>query len=278
MLSPIEIGCFVRLFNRGGYVLDFNTADFDSFTMRYVGIPLCEHYGLSKGKSLIAFTREAKPEDLERLLFALLDYYGVNYSREYDKEFPDGAYVSSYDPEMASLYEKCCKFRDREIGKKSPIDKQVQYIREKFSSEYMADEIDLLMSMRIINPTEAIGKAKELVESCCKTILEAYGISFDPNWDVARLSKETAKCLGIDADMFDETEPDSKVVKKILGSLQGLVGGITEFRNLYGSGHGKGDSYAHLPARHAKLAVGSAVTLVEYYWETYEWRKNRNDS
>lgn len=276
MLSAIEIGCFVKLFNRGGYVLDFNTADFDAFTMRYVGVPLCEHYRLSKGKSLIAFTEEAEESDLEELLFALLEHYSVNYAREYDKEAFEGAYSNCYDPEMAHLYKECCKFRDRELARKSPIDKQVQYIREKFSSDYMADEINILMDMRSTNPTEAIGKAKELVESCCKTILEAYGVAVDSNWDVTKLSKETAKCLDIDADALDERKPDSKVVKKILGSLQGLVGGVAEFRNLYGSGHGKGDSYAHLPVRHAKLAVGSAVTLVEYYWETYEWRMNAN--
>ena len=274
MLSNVEKGCFVRLFNRGGYVLDFSTADFDSFTMQCVGVPLCERYGLSKGKSLIAFTEETKTEELECLLFALLEYYKVNYVREYDREFLDGEYASSYNPEMAHLYKECCKYRDREFAKKSPIDKQVQYIRDKFNSSYMADEINILMDMRTTNPTEAIGKAKELVESCCKTILEAYNIAVDQNWDVTKLSKETAKCLEIDADALNGRRPDFKVVKKILGSLQGLVGGVSEFRNLYGSGHGKGDSYSHLPVRHAKLAVGSAVTLIEYYWETYEWRTN----
>ena len=31
--TKIEIGTFLRLFNRGGYVLDFSTNDFDNFTM-----------------------------------------------------------------------------------------------------------------------------------------------------------------------------------------------------------------------------------------------------
>ncbi len=134
----------------------------------------------------------------------------------------------------------------------------------------MQDQIDLLMEMRTRNPTEAIGKAKELVESCCKTILEESCLPVDPNWDVAKLSKETAKCLRVDVD---SAKTDDKIVKQILGSLQGIASGLAEFRNAFGSGHGKSDSFVPLPARHAKLAVGSAVTLVEYYWETFEWRK-----
>lgn len=138
----------------------------------------------------------------------------------------------------------------------------------------MQDQIDLLMEMRTRNPTEAIGKAKELVESCCKTILEEYGVSIDSNWDVAKLSKETAKCLRIDVD---SPKREDKIVKQILGSLQGIANGLAEFRNAFGSGHGKSDNFVPLPIRHAKLAVGSAVTLVEYYWETFEWRKGVRD-
>lgn len=137
----------------------------------------------------------------------------------------------------------------------------------------MYDQIDLLLQMRTKNPTEAIGKSKELVESCCKTILEHYGVQPDKNWDVSRLSKETAKVLAIDADRISGVDDGSKIAKKILGSLQGLVGGLSEFRNSYGSGHGKGDSFAPLPVRHAKLAAGCAITIAEYYWEAFEWRQ-----
>ena len=53
-LSDIEIGTMVNFLNEGGYVLDFSTADFDAFTYKSIGVPLCETYRLTKGKSLIA--------------------------------------------------------------------------------------------------------------------------------------------------------------------------------------------------------------------------------
>ena len=56
--------------------------------------------------------------------------------------------------------------------------------------------------------------------------------------------------------------------------LTGLVGGIAEYRNSWGSGHGKASDFEPLFVRHAKLAVGSSITLVEYLWDTYLWRKD----
>lgn len=58
-LSELERGVYIKLFNRGGYVLDFSTSDFDTFTLGSVGVALCEKYNLSKGRSLNAFINEA---------------------------------------------------------------------------------------------------------------------------------------------------------------------------------------------------------------------------
>jgi hypothetical protein len=42
--------------------------------------------------------------------------------------------------------------------------------------------------MQTENPTDAIGKANELIESCCKTILENEQIAWDKNWDMSKLT------------------------------------------------------------------------------------------
>lgn len=89
------------------------------------------------------------------------------------------------------------------------------------------------------------------------------------------LAKETSKILNVVSDGFDTGDAAGLIAKKILGSLQNIASSVAEFRNLYGSGHGRRQSFQELPERHAKLAVGAAVTLVEYYWEIYEWRKRQ---
>lgn len=185
-LTQIEKGTFLKLFNRGGYVLDFSTNDFDIFTMESIGIALCEKYGLSKGKSLTIFISQTSDENAIKLFKDLLDYYEENYESEYkcngDEEEDDFIY-SRYNAEYAKLYEKCKNYMARVLNISMPLAPNAVALQEKFSSEYLSEEIDLMLKMQIESPTNAIGKAKELIESCCKTILENEQIKWEKNWD-----------------------------------------------------------------------------------------------
>ena len=66
--------CISRLFNKGGYVLDFSTSKFDDFTQECVGIRLTEHYNLSKGASLEKFLADNDASIAVVLLENLLEY------------------------------------------------------------------------------------------------------------------------------------------------------------------------------------------------------------
>lgn len=268
MLSKIERGVFVDLFNRNGYVLDFTTAGFDSFTLASVGVALCEQYKQSKGKSLISFVQNGDDALVDRLLLDLLVYYEARYLAK-DSEIPDG------EKSYLLKYKKCKEYAERESRQESHLSAAVQYVGEHFSSEYLKQQIESIVALRVENPTDAIGKSKELIESCCKTILEEMGIPIEKSWDAPTLVKKTMEVLNIDANGVDPNGPEGKLVKQILGNLKGVAIGVIEFRNAYGSGHGKSDSFVALPARHAKLAVGSSITFVEYLWETHEWRKSQ---
>ncbi|MBR3313695.1 MAG: abortive infection family protein [Atopobiaceae bacterium] len=271
-LTAIEKGAFLSLFNRGGYVLNFNTNDFDAFTMQSVGLALTDHYKASKGKSLTAFVNEGEDQLVVKLLDDLLSYYELHYQSEIEA---DSANVYGYGVRVdyAAMYKKCREYMDRCKAGGAYVTLQKESIAQRFTSDYMHSQIDILFEMRTTNPTEAIGKAKELIENCCKTILEDCGMEYDKNWTVAQLTKHTMKLLRVTADDINEGTPAGDKVKAILGSLQGIAGNVAELRNTYGAGHGKSDSYTGLSIRHAKLAVGSSVTLVEYLWETYEWRE-----
>lgn len=99
MFSKLEMGAFAQFFNRSGYVLDFSTADFNSFTMNSIGMPLCGHYGLSKGKSMLAYLDEADPIDATRLLLDLFEYYEFHFRPEFDSAAEDE--FNSYKHEKA---------------------------------------------------------------------------------------------------------------------------------------------------------------------------------
>ena len=73
---------------------------------------------------------------------------------------------------------------NRVLNIATPLAVNAAELQEKFSSQYLSKQIELMLKMQSENPTDAIGKAKELIESCCKTILDNKGVAWDKNWDI----------------------------------------------------------------------------------------------
>jgi len=273
-MNNTEKGLFLKLFNRGGYVLDFSTADFDTFTMESVGVALCSHYGLSKGKSLNAFINESTDDKSNRLLLDLLNYYESQYPNfEKERDGINDPYSYGTPNDVYGKYYAKCKEIAQRINSNQFSAFAAKSVEEAFSSEYINKQMTIMLDNQSTNPTEAIGKAKELIESCCKTILEKEGVCVNSKWDVGNLVDETMKLLEITPKHIPDTAKEANAIKAILGSLKGIASQIAIIRNAYGSGHGKSASYKGLQERHAKLAIGCSVTLVNFLWDSFE-RKN----
>lgn len=273
-MNNTEKGLFLKLFNRGGYVLDFSTADFDTFTMESVGVALCSHYGLSKGKSLNAFINESTDDKSNKLLLDLLNYYELHYPNfEKERDGINDPYSYGTPNDVYGKYYAKCKEIAQRISSNQFSAFAAKSVEEAFSSEYINKQMSIMLENQSTNPTEAIGKAKELIESCCETILERNGITPNKDWKLNQLVDETMKLLEITPKHIPDTAKEATAIKAILGSLRGIATNIAIIRNAYGSGHGKSASYKGLQERHAKLAIGCSVTLVNFMWDSFE-RKN----
>lgn len=159
------------------------------------------------------------------------------------------------------------------ITGKDSIQKIGNDIKKILNAEYVSQQINLMESSIEVAPHISIGLAKELIETCCKSIFDERNEHCDKDWDLGKLMKETAKLLRLTpSDIPNETKAASSI-KQILGSLSSVVQGIAEVRNEYGSGHGKDGKFKGLQPRHAKLAVGAASTLAIYLLETHELKK-----
>lgn len=107
------------------------------------------------------------------------------------------------------------------------------------------------------DPALAIGTAKELVETTCKTILNARGIAFDERGDdLLELVKATRTALRLMPEDVPSAAKGVETMRRLLGNLGNVAQGLAELRNLYGTGHGRAGSARGLAARHARLAVG----------------------
>lgn len=131
-------------------------------------------------------------------------------------------------------------------------------------------QIERMKSAIDDDPGLAIGTAKELVETTCKTILEERGVEVDQNVDIVKLVKETRKVLGLIPESIPNSAKGAETIRRLLGNLGNVAQGLGELRNLYGTGHGKHGSSRGLGARHARLAVGTAATLATFLFETHQ--------
>lgn len=143
-------------------------------------------------------------------------------------------------------------------------------IKNILNAEYVSQQINLMESSIEVAPHIAIGLAKELIETCCKSIFQEREQKCNTDWDLGRLMKETTKLLKLTPSDISNEAKAATSIKQILGSLSSVVQGIAEVRNEYGSGHGKDGKFKGLQPRHAKLAVGAASTLAIYLLETHE--------
>lgn len=91
---------------------------------------------------------------------------------------------------------------------------QCKNLITEFDSGYITAQINQMSDAIEIHPSDAIGKAKELLESCCKTILSAEGLLVDSKWNVQQLVQKTcAKLKLLPADIPPETKSELSIKK-----------------------------------------------------------------
>ncbi len=272
-LSKDEETMLLSLFIRDDKVLDFSNNDFSVFVINSTKDALPEKYGMSDRDKLMEYLKYASNEKSTKLLIDLFLYYEKHMEYEYNKNYDeDSIWItpSKYNENYEKLF-FTCKSIVENLNNEG-VNNNEKDLKTYFSSEYMQQQIDLMFSMQETNPTEAIGKSKELIESCCKTILEEMNIS-SKNDDINQLSKKVMSVLSLLPENVPSSQKGADIIKAILGNLRTIPLKLAELRNLYGSGHGKSDYYIGVEKRHAILAVNCSSTFVKFVWSTYETMK-----
>lgn len=118
------------------------------------------------------------------------------------------------------------------------------------------------------DPAQAIGSAKELLESVMKTILGEH----DPKCadDIPALLKRVRTQLDLDPKSAGAIANDT--LRKTLASLGQIIVGVAEIRNLHGTGHGRSKS-KELEVAHARLVVNAAITAATFILEIWSHSK-----
>lgn len=149
-------------------------------------------------------------------------------------------------------------------------------VADALNASHMAKEIERLEQAVERDPALAIGTAKELVESCCKSILKRRGVTFTNSAGLGDLTKLLTKELKLVPDGISDQARGADNIKQILRSLTAITHHLAELRGLYGTGHGRDGGHRGLDTRHARLAAGAAAVFIDFVTETYHHREKAN--
>ena len=154
------------------------------------------------------------------------------------------------------------------LPSKQPPIEAIRSLASSFDLPGLHVEIDRLAHAAEDDPSLAVGTAKEMVETICKTILEDRGVP-SRGEDLPQLVRAVAKELALLPENIPDHAKGSEVIRRMLSNLNQVSQGIAELRNLYGTGHGHDGRFIGLKPRHARLAVGAAATLGTFLLETH---------
>lgn len=149
-------------------------------------------------------------------------------------------------------------------------------VAEALDAGWMAKAIERLERSIDSDPDLAIGTAKELVESFCKTLLNKWAVEFPKSADLNDLTKLVLKELKLVPDGVSDQAKGAENIKLILRALTQITNNLAQLRGLYGTGHGRDGSHRGLQPRHARLAVAAAVAFIDFAAETYREREAKN--
>jgi hypothetical protein len=116
---------------------------------------------------------------------------------------------------------------------------------------------------------QAIGSAKELIESTAKLVLRERTVPFSDADDLPKLVSMAQVALAVHPAGKAPGPDGSDAVKKVLGAIITVTSGVAELRNRgYGTGHGPAEARSGLSSRHARLAINAARLWCEFMLDT----------
>lgn len=147
-------------------------------------------------------------------------------------------------------------------------------VADALDAGWTAKEIERLESGIDRDPALAIGTAKELIETCCKTILTKRNVPFTKSEDLGDLTKKVARELQLVPEGISEETKGAENIRLILRNLNQFTNNLAQLRGLYGTGHGRDGNYRGLQPRHARLAVA----FIDFVADTYKQREATKES
>ena len=229
-LTGMERGQLEKLLGMAsGYVYNFTDSTLGSFFSDLNVDIHGEKYrsaGSSKAKKLREFWKLESNHLVGKSIKALVQHVEANPP------------YTGLSEEQKKLIDSCKAIASRLLSGKVNLD-HLKETAVAFDAKHLAEQIRRLEQSVESDPALAIGTAKELIETCCKTILAQRGKPMAGTPDIPALTKETLKELKLVPEGIPDSARGSDITKRLLQNLGTIGNNLAELRGLYGTGHGK---------------------------------------
>jgi len=250
-----------------GYVLDFSNNSFRRFFADHETDIYSDKYsefGESKANRLRSYWQIEDDSSVAIILKELIE-------RKRDKENRFGPSDKVIEDKLAEAEQLVTRLTTGEIDL-NPLKEKATVL----DLSHMSQQIKRIEKAVTEDPALAIGTAKELIETTCKTILRERGKPVSGSPDISNLTKDTLKELKLVPEGIPDNVRGKDTIKRLLSNLGTIGNGLAELRGMYGTGHGKDGNSAGLRPRHARLAAGAATTLAMFLFETHTETKDND--
>lgn len=252
---------------KSGYVISGNALcnrTFAEFFQETLGIDIYSGKYSGKGDSKANHLRLFWDLEPDHLVCEALA--GLSETWVYENPRP-------WDGTTSALFQDCEAIITRlRSSAPTPFIDSMKGVAIKFDAKHLAQQITRIEKAIDADPALALGTAKELVETCCKTILRERGKPVSGCPDMPALTKAVLKELRPVPESVPDQAKGCDIVKRLLNNLGCVCQCMAELRNLYGTGHRKDGNTDTIKPRHARLAVGAATTLATFLFETHAAR------
>ena len=131
-------------------------------------------------------------------------------------------------------------------------------------------QVDAIEASVSGNPGLAFDLAKAIVESTCRTILTARGVTWAEKDDLPQLFQKTINSLQVLPPHESQEADVGQCIRRTLGGLTTAIQGISELRNRLGfASHGSDSPRPSLETAHPILAAQTADTIIGFLYHVH---------
>jgi hypothetical protein len=135
--------------------------------------------------------------------------------------------------------------------------------------DYVSQQVTRMDAALSGDPALAIGTAKELLETVCRTILSERKIALPKDDDLPKLVRLAITSLPVIPDTIPDKKRWEKTIERFVNNLVSTGQVIAELRNEFGTGHGKQAGHQGLQVHHTKFLVHGTTAIAVFLFEVH---------